>query len=388
MWPRAFLDDPGGADDGDEMNYGDTGKRRKGQAGIQVAFFEKSRDGAKLRMEYRKRMAPDYQPPISKDPKAPIVVLEEPGALLNRAVDAYREALRLYTEEVDLDAQNPSFVCGAQQNLGVALMEANCCLEARTYLLQAEDTSNTNGLSTSQNHCALCENLCGVYAKLKDWKAAEEYARKAVEFDPNQGSLQLEGVGVSKLLTRQARHAFMLMMAGLWEEANVTSSIVFDQSRGHNCIKRRARMMLVRSVSTIELAMQVRDATMLDQGEGELIQCIATTKRAHGKHSMEAADVTELVAMFMGGVRYDYDSAERYALQAVRSREHGLLEQLEEERNPTVKGGEKKIVQIKPLPYDQDPRLQTLMEDSVSLLKNVQQKKFLTPWRFLVWKGT
>lgn len=79
---------------------------------------------------------------------------------------------------------------------------------------------------------------------------------------------------------------------------------------------------------------------------------------------------------------------EKYALQAVKSREMGLLEELEEERNPTVKGGEKKIIQHAPLPYDQDPRLQTLMEDSVSLLKNVQMKKFLTPWRFLVWKGT
>ena len=55
---------------------------------------------------------------------------------------------------------------------------------------------------------------------------------------------------------------------------------------------------------------------------------------------------------------------------------------LEEERNPTVKGGEKKIIQHAPLPYDQDPRLQTLMEDSVSLLKNIQMKKFLTPLPF------
>ena len=83
-----------------------------------------------------------------------------------------------------------------------------------------------------------------------------------------------------------------------------------------------------------------------------------------------------------------YFKKEKYALQAVKSREMGLLEELEEERNPTVKGGEKKIIQHAPLPYDQDPRLQTLMEDSVSLLKNIQMKKFLTPWRFLIWKGT
>ena len=61
MWPRAFLDDPGAADDdGAGMNaaYGDGShkSKRKGQAGIQVRFFELSRDGAKLRMEYRKRM--------------------------------------------------------------------------------------------------------------------------------------------------------------------------------------------------------------------------------------------------------------------------------------------------------------------------------------------
>ena len=60
----------------------------------------------------------------------------------------------------------------------------------------------------------------------------------------------------------------------------------------------------------------------------------------------------------------------------VATAEHGLLEQI------------KPIFHIH-VQYDQDPRLQTLMEDSVSLLKDVQQKKFLTsPWRFLVWKGT
>ena len=59
MWPRAFLDDPGAADDdgaGMDAAYGDGGNKskRKGQAGIQVRFFELSRDGAKLRMEYRR----------------------------------------------------------------------------------------------------------------------------------------------------------------------------------------------------------------------------------------------------------------------------------------------------------------------------------------------
>lgn len=60
-----------------------------------------------------------------------------------------------------------------------------------------------------------------------------------MELDPGQGSLQLAGMGVSKLLTRQARHAFMLMMAGIWTEAIALASLVFDQSRGHNSIKRR-----------------------------------------------------------------------------------------------------------------------------------------------------
>jgi hypothetical protein len=60
-----------------------------------------------------------------------------------------------------------------------------------------------------------------------------------VELDPGQGSLQLAGMGVSKLLTRQARHAFMLMMAGIWTEAIALASLVFDQSRGHTSIKRR-----------------------------------------------------------------------------------------------------------------------------------------------------
>ena len=38
------------------------------------------------------------------------------------------------------------------------------------------------------------------------------------------------------------------------------------------------------------------------------------------------------------------------------------------------------------LPYDSDPRLQSIMEDSVIFLKQVQRKHFLTPWRFMNWK--
>ena len=68
-------------------------------------------------------------------------------------------------------------------------------------------------------------------------------------------------------------------------------------------------MMLVRSVSTIEKSMMERNSEELDAGEGELINCIATTKRAHGANSMEACDVSELVAMFQGSVRRDYNNA-------------------------------------------------------------------------------
>ena len=71
----------------------------------------------------------------------------------------------------------------------------------------------------------------------------------------------------------------------------------------------RAKMMLVRSVSTIEKSMMERNSEELDAGEGELINCIATTKRAHGANSMEACDVSELVAMFQGSVRRDYNNA-------------------------------------------------------------------------------
>jgi len=102
----------------------------------------------------------------------------------------------------------------------------------------------------------------------------------------------------------------------------------------------------------------------------------------------QGADVEELGAMFMGSVRRDYKSAERLALASVRTREMSLLEQLEEERNPNQKVGEKTVVQHGPLPYDQDPRLQNLMEDCVSFLKNIERQTFLTPWRFLIWKGT
>jgi tetratricopeptide (TPR) repeat protein len=445
MWPRAFLDDPGGSNEEEDgmadYGSGNAKSKRTGHAGILVNFFELSRDGAKLRQEWRNRKLGIFPAP-SRDPNAPIVVLEELGSIMNRAVTAYKEALRLYVEEVDKEAQNPSFVCGAQQNVGVTLMENDRCLEAKKYLLEAEITSETNDLQHSQNHCALCENICTVYSKLKDWTNAEIYAGKAVSFDPDQGSLSQKGVGVSKLLNRQARHAYMLMMSGHWKSSVEVSTIVINQSRSHNTIKRRSKMMMVRSVSTIEMAMHERNSEMLDKGEGELIQCIAVTRRAFGQHSMEVADLLEMAAMFMGGmfenvfstffytffsrhvlilralsfcysvillfcysvillfcyvttgVREDYGQAERYALQAVKSREHGLLEQLEEEKEQQriLAGGKKKdekaIVQHGELPYTSDPRLQTIMEDSVGFLKNIHMKKFLTPWRFLVWKGT
>ena len=93
--------------------------------------------------------------------------------------------------------------------------------------------------------------------------------------------------------------------------------------------------------------------------------------------------------MFMGSVRRDYKSAERLALASVKTREMSLLEQLEEERNPNQQVGEEKtIVQHGPLPYNSDSRLQILMEESVSFLKNIHGQLFLTPWRFLIWKGT
>jgi hypothetical protein len=332
MWPRAFLDDPGSSstNDDDATNltsgaYGGAPKsKRKGQAGILVKFFELSRDGAKLRMEWRKRKAGIFPAP-SKDPNAPIVVLEELGSIMNRAVVAYKEALRLYLDEVDKATQNPSFVCGAHQNVGVTLMENNRCVEAKTYLLQAEAVSVQHRLHASQNHCALCENLCTVHSKLKDWTNAELYAGKAVAFDPGDGSLSLQGVGVSKLLHRQARHAYMLMMAGHWSRAVDTSTVVLEQSRGHNSIKRRAKMMLVRSVSTIEMAMHERDGDKLDEGESELIQCISTTRRAFGQHSMEVADLLELAAMFMGGVRQRNRKEAVVCAVCARCLNHGLL---------------------------------------------------------------
>ena len=46
-------------------------------------------------------------------------------------------------------------------------------------------------------------------------------------------------------------------------------------------------MMLVRGVSSVEKAMIERDGYLLDQGESELMHCIATTKRAFGQHSGE-----------------------------------------------------------------------------------------------------
>ena len=100
--------------------------------------------------------------------------------------------------------------------------------------------------------------------------------------------------------------------------------------------------------------------------------------------------------LFLVQVREDYGQAERYALQAVKSREHGICEQLAEEEEQALirRGGsktkdeDKTIVQLTPLPYRQDPRMQAVMEDSVGFLKNIEMKKFLTPWRFLVWKGT
>eukprot|EP00946_MAST-07B_sp_MAST-7B-sp1_P001692 g1692.t1 len=171
MWPRAFLDDPGGSADADEdptAAYGASGRKRKGAAAVQVKFFELCRDGANARTEWRKRRSgetPDPRKPkkLSNGKMAPaaasstaIVVVEEEGAIIHRASESYKEALRVYTEELSPELQNPSFVCGVQQNVGVTLTEAGQLLEALRYLLMAEKTSVESGLTHTQNHCALC----------------------------------------------------------------------------------------------------------------------------------------------------------------------------------------------------------------------------------------
>lgn len=420
MWPRAFLDDPGGsngAEDDPTAAYGATGRKRKGQAAIQVKFFELCRDGANARTEWRKRLSgeiPDPRKPkrLSNGQMAPpasnsAAVLEEPGAIIHRASERYKEALRVYTEELDKDQQNPSFTCGAQQNVGVTLTEAGQFLEARKYLLAAEQTSLNAGLGQTQNHCALCENLCTVCVRLRDWGAAEKYAGLAVSMDPGTPALQMKNVGTSKMLVRQARHAYMMMMAGKWEGALDLADIVYKQSLSHNVVVRRAKMMLVKGVSAIELAMNTRDEDMLNSGEGDLVSALGVARRAFGRNAPQVADLLELNAMFSGSVRKDQKAAENYALQAVQVRETGLKEQLADEYIEAECGGKKDsgskvnagaskmehdeaalraAFMKRELPYDSDPRLQTIMEDSVIFLKQVHRKQFLTPWRFMNWK--
>ena len=66
MWPRAFLDDPGGsagADDDPTAAYGGGGRKRKGAAAVQVKFFELCRDGANARTEWRKRRSGEIADP-------------------------------------------------------------------------------------------------------------------------------------------------------------------------------------------------------------------------------------------------------------------------------------------------------------------------------------
>eukprot|EP00946_MAST-07B_sp_MAST-7B-sp1_P000213 g213.t1 len=214
------------------------------------------------------------------------------------------------------------------------------------------------------------------------------------------------------MLVRQARHAYMMMMAGKWRGALELADVVYKQSLSHNVGKRRAKMMLVKGVSAIELAMHTRDEAMLESGEGDLISALGVARRAFGRNAPQVADLLELAAMFAGSVRRDQKSAENYALQAVQVRELGLKEQLADEYIEAECGGQKEdnrgrsnlggndgaagkapdeaalraAFMKRNLPYDSDPRLQSIMEDSVIFLKQVQRKHFLTPWRFLNWK--
>ncbi len=433
MWPRAFLDDPGGsagADDDPTAAYGGGGRKRKGAAAVQVKFFELCRDGANARTEWRKRRSGEIADPnkpkrlsngkMAGGAGSAIVVVEEEGAIIHRASESYKEALRVYTEELAPDLQNPSFICGAQQNVGVTLTESGQLLEALKYLLLAEQTSIGAGLERTQNHCALCENICTAQARLRDWEQAEKYAGLSISLDPGTPALQLKSVGTSKMLVRQARHAYMMMMAGKWRGALDLADVVYKQSLSHNVVKRRAKMMLVKGVSAIELAMNTRDERMLEDGEGNLVSALGVARRAFGRNAPQVADLLELAAMFAGSVRRDQKSAETYALQAVQVREMGLKEQLADEYVEAECGGQKgeeggvgagkkaesddanvgggaaakapdeaalrAAFMRRDLPYDSDPRLQSIMEDSVIFLKQVQRRHFLTPWRFMNWK--
>jgi tetratricopeptide (TPR) repeat protein len=451
MWPRAFLDDPGGSAGADDdptaagAAYGSGGRKRKGAAAVQVKFFELCRDGANARTEWRKRRAGEIADPskpkrLSNGKVAAagggggggggpggftaIPVVEEEGAIIHRASESYKEALRVYTEELAPDQQNASFICGAQQNVGVTLTESGQLLEALRYLLLAEQTSVDAGLERTQNHCALCENICTAQARLRDWEQAEKYAGLAIALDPGTPALQLKSVGTSKMLVRQARHAYMMMMAGKWRGALDMADVVYKQSLSHNVVKRRAKMMLVKGVSAIELAMHTRDERLLEDGEGNLVSALGVARRAFGRNAPQVADLLELAAMFAGSVRRDQKSAETYALQAVQVREMGLKEQLADEYVEAECGGQmaeqagggggggggggkqdggdsghggggakapdeavlRAAFMKRDLPYDSDPRLQSIMEDSVIFLKQVQRKHFLTPWRFMNWK--
>ena len=111
---------------------------------------------------------------------------------------------------------------------------------------------------------------------LKAAKAPKDQVTAAVNV-----LLQLKSVGTSKMLVRQARHAYMMMMAGKWRGALELADVVYKQSLSHNVVKRRAKMMLVKGVSAIELAMHTRDEAMLESGD--LRPIILTCARARGQ---------------------------------------------------------------------------------------------------------
>ena len=203
---------------------------------------------------------------------------------------------------------------------------------------KAFDVAESEGMRQHVNHCALCENLASAYMATHQWDLAAQRAADAVRYDPVKngkkflGSVGMAAVGARKLIAREARHARLAAVAGNFETAVEVATSVLGRSMSHNTKKRRAEMMMARAVANCELALRRRDAELLDSAESELSQSVSIAERGFGQKSFQVADHLELLTMFLGSIRHDYELAETTALRAVHVREMAIAENLRKEK--------------------------------------------------------
>ena len=309
-----------------------------------------------------------------------------------------------------------SYHAGALQNLALALFETGTCgyKEAEQLYLRAFDISEASGFGTGRNHTSLLDNMALLYLATKQWARANACATWHIESLERHAAL---GMGekpkkrvMAGLYERVARLALLegnIHRAG--EEYELSLKFAGDMGsrqksrcelglgivRCEEGLRRRSLKLIDSAERHFKKAIQLADAFKMEQGlsgnndgrhessnaKGKTAKAKATgsgsAKGGETKKGDDGNDVAELLgealefgAMFAGSVRRDDVEAERMALRAADVYAEVCS------GGGGGKGGGGSV----------EAGDRELMERVLYLLGGVRGRRYLTPWRYIIWK--